>query len=343
MIDRSNYELWLADWLDNRLTTSQVIELNAFLDSNPDLKEEFESFSTVRLEPVQPRYVAKGKLRKSVDDISACQFELLCAAYTENDLDEIQLAEFKEMLESDASRKKILEKITRARLTPPATVYPRKGRLRHHSIGRSLFIKAVISAAAAIIAVVVITGILRQNRVLPQQANLNLADTIYIMRNLPVISDKDSKKSENIIIAVNNPVKTSSPVSEEPAIHYISEPVPAQVDHLRYYTAAWPQPENLASSSLTEVTVISDDYRSRFGKVFAMTFREKLLKRDDYDDTPLKGYELAEAGITGLNKLLGWEMALTANNDEKGELRSLSFNSRTIKFNTPVRKNESRE
>ena len=57
------------------------------------------------------------------------------------------------------------------------------------------------------------------------------------------------------------------------------------------------------------------------------------------NDTPLKSYEIAEAGIEGINKLLGWDMALVRTNDDSGELKSLYFSSRLIKFNAPVRKN----
>jgi hypothetical protein len=103
--------------------------------------------------------------------------------------------------------------------------------------------------------------------------------------------------------------------------------------------------ENPAADSIVPTTIdpgaeVAYDDRSRIGKFIAQTFRDKILKEDTPEDTPLKGYEIAEAGIEGLNKLFGWEMALTRNNDENGDLKSLYFSSRTIKFNAPVKNNE---
>jgi len=83
---------------------------------------------------------------------------------------------------------------------------------------------------------------------------------------------------------------------------------------------------------------VYDDERSRLSRFIARTFREKILKEKKISDEPLKTYEVAEAGIDGLNKLLGWQMALVKTNDEAGELKSVYFSSKALKFNAPVRK-----
>ena len=41
-IDRSNYELWLIDWLDGNLDEVRIKQLQFFLNENPDLKTEAE-------------------------------------------------------------------------------------------------------------------------------------------------------------------------------------------------------------------------------------------------------------------------------------------------------------
>ena len=84
----------------------------------------------------------------------------------------------------------------------------------------------------------------------------------------------------------------------------------------------------------------AEDERSKVGRFIAKTFREKLLKEKTPPDSPLKGYEIAEAGVTGLNKLFGWEMALDKKNDQNGQLKSVYFSSKILKFNAPVKKSE---
>ena len=76
---------------------------------------------------------------------------------------------------------------------------------------------------------------------------------------------------------------------------------------------------------------------SVIGKAF---LKDELLKEKTPPDSPLKGYEIAEAGVEGLNKLFGWEMALDKKNDQNGQLKSVYFSSKILKFNAPVKKSE---
>jgi hypothetical protein len=78
---------------------------------------------------------------------------------------------------------------------------------------------------------------------------------------------------------------------------------------------------------------------SNVARFIARTFREKILREKVTKNTPLQGYEIAEAGVTGLNMLLGWNMALNEKNDANGELKSVYFSSKILNFNAPVKKN----
>ena len=51
MLTRSNYEIYFLDYHEGNLTESQRRELVLFLEQHPDLKEEFDSFVNVVLEP----------------------------------------------------------------------------------------------------------------------------------------------------------------------------------------------------------------------------------------------------------------------------------------------------
>jgi hypothetical protein len=68
--------------------------------------------------------------------------------------------------------------------------------------------------------------------------------------------------------------------------------------------------------------------------------KEKILKEKTAKDSPLKAYELAEAGVSGLNKLLDCEMVLDEKKDANGVLKSVYFSSKIIKFNAPIKKSE---
>jgi hypothetical protein len=100
-------------------------------------------------------------------------------------------------------------------------------------------------------------------------------------------------------------------------------------------------PENqLIAMEFKFVTPDYDDGRSRIGKFLARVVREKILKEKNVKDTPLQIYEIAKAGVSEINKLLGWEMALDERKDANGELKSVYFSSKILKFNAPVKNSE---
>lgn len=97
---------------------------------------------------------------------------------------------------------------------------------------------------------------------------------------------------------------------------------------------------SIIAASKTDSIFIDDDEEPRLSRFIARVLRSKVLNEPNSKDSPLKGYEIAEAGVTGLNKLLGWSMTLDRQIDEKGEIKSVYFNSRMIRFSTPVKKTE---
>ena len=99
----------------------------------------------------------------------------------------------------------------------------------------------------------------------------------------------------------------------------------------------------LIASNITIDIPDTEDERSNVGKFISKTFREKLLKEKKPNSTPINGFEIAEAGITGLNKLFGWQMALGKKEDENGQPKSVYFSSDILKFNAPVKKREPRQ
>ena len=84
--DRLNYETWLIDWLDGTLTVQQTDVLMAFLNENPDIREEADSLMIARISPVNDAFAGKEKLLKSSAEITASQIEYLSASFLEGDL-----------------------------------------------------------------------------------------------------------------------------------------------------------------------------------------------------------------------------------------------------------------
>jgi hypothetical protein len=229
-------------------------------------------------------------------------------------------------------------------------------------VGQKTLRLAIIGLSAAAIISLVIINRISIPRSLPVKADIGFLE---IGINTPLLNPSIQKTSDKLI-----PVKNSSinktPVGKQILLSQIGSPVLTDINTVKSVqedTRAFSS-ENprivLNRISVSESfniekpviqgTLISinssiqiseeDDGRPRFGRFLAKAFRQKVLKEKTTKDSPLKAYEFAEAGISGLNKLLGWEMALDERKDENGKLKSVYFSSRILKFNAPVKNSE---
>jgi hypothetical protein len=352
--DRSNYETWLIDWLDGTLPPRLADELMAFLDENPDIIEEADSLLPGRITPSHDSFSGKKKLLRSVSEMTASQAEYLSAAYLEGDLSPEQKNDLQQNIELNPENRIIFDKIQRTKLTSPIIHYKNKSSLKRISIAAKIVRISIVGLSAAAVIVFLILNhslIPRPDAGNSVTAKIMTSGTIYVrqpivvkhMNNAPTVT----KLNKSI---TNSGVKVPSKVSLELAV---LQPLPdstalitrTQGPDVITFTGTpvvSMSLENISSSLIASINnftePIYDDERSNLSKFFARMFRDKILREKQVSEKPLKSYELAEAGIEGLNKLLGWQMALVKTNDEAGELKSLYFSSNLLKFNAPVRK-----
>ena len=94
----------------------------------------------------------------------------------------------------------------------------------------------------------------------------------------------------------------------------------------------------LIAVNIDEISSRETPDKPGFNEFIVKTFRERILKSKTPETGSLKAYEIADAGIRGLNKLFGWQMSLQKTWDANGDLKSLYFSSKILKFNAPVKK-----
>lgn len=361
-IDRSNYEIWLIDWLDGNLTDSEVERLQFFLKENPDLKAEFDETANLRLDPSEKLFPHKDNLKKTIANLSESQFEYLCVAFLEKDLTAGQQSELKESIEHDKKKKPVFEFIQKIKLSPVAIPYKHKNRLLRRTAAQKVIQLALAGLSAAAILVFVLINYLSVPRALPVRSEKS-AQNIVVDSNIqepfvgkvvvemkPVKENIQPEKQDNNQIVISEKYSASlsgsglnSTVSQDSL--KISEDFPRMSLKRIHVSAkvdfnAGPTQNSLIAFNSPVVVPEYDDGRSKLSKFLAKTFRERFLKENEAKDSPLKVYEIAEAGVSGLNKLFGWEMQLDKRNDENGELESVYFSSKMLKFNAPVKKSE---
>jgi hypothetical protein len=341
--DRSNYEIWFIDWLDGNLDEWQVHQLQEFLGRNQDLMEEFKTLAPVKLKPADYSCPRKERLRKRPADLTTSQFEYLCVAGLENDLAPLQAAELREAMADDPEKRKIYNLIQKLRLVPSETVYLHKSRLKRVSVYVKAFriSLALLSAAAAVALFLTL--------ILPETVNIHQpAMTVASITIPPAITKAPVPEPAEVIIpevlttinlysevndaAVNDTVQKMNP--DFPRITLSPAPMPGHVNIAGRYEAK----SSLIEYKYGPAILLFPDERSNVDKFFARLFHEKIMRDTTAGDRPVKGYEIAEAGIAGLNKLLGTELALQRNTDENGEVSSVYFSSGLLKFTAPVKK-----
>jgi hypothetical protein len=361
-IDRSNYEIWFIDWLDSNLNSLQVEQLKLFLDQNPDLREEFNDLTSLKLVSSAVSFRHKEYLKKSPPDISEDQFEYLCAAYLENDLSESQKAELQEIVNIYPDRKRNFDLIQKTIIEPAGISYKHKNRLlRRTALQNFIRISAFgLSAAAAISIIIIIYPVIpgastkkqinTAHNFMPdstiQRPSQVMAKEKIIIDSVPLPAEKKgdimttrTQEARNGIVSDDTITSPSDYFQarsiNNPGIPINKIPVNPQIDLNKDESG-----NTLIASSQIIYVPDTEDERSRVGKFISKTFREKILKEKTPHDAPLKGFEIAEAGVAGLNKLFGWQMALDIKNDDNGQPKSVYFSSKILKVNAPVKKRE---
>jgi hypothetical protein len=360
--DRSNYEIWVIDWLDGNLSDQQAEDLMVFLNENPDLKDEIEGIALVNLRSGKNFFFGKESLKKTAGSFSQSQFEHLCIAYLEDDLNLDQRSELLEIISNDENKKREFDQILKLKLKPPLFSYAGKKRIKKLTTGQKIIRMAAagLSAAAAVLVLVVVflsspSDLTKDKK---QALNSTNPDTLIVpLYPSIVVKDKEPSTSQKRIL--HPKLKITIPETQIPEQNVLiaqkeRQSQPDSTDQVKMETAISVVnvsiPENIIKTSIpnaigllayNKFAIVPSPFeedRSNVDRFFARLFHEKIMRDKAAGSSPVKSYDLAIAGITGLNKLFGWEIALHKNTDETGQVKSYYFSSKLLKFNTPVKK-----
>lgn len=344
--DRTNYEIWLIDYLDGNLGSGRTELLLNFLEENPDIREELDDLISYKINPDSDSFSNKEGLKKSADDLSESQFELLCIAGAENDLQEEQTAELDDLVFNSPEKRKTFDLIRRLRLEPPRVKFRYKYKLRKLTVAQKVIRFSVFGLGAAASLFVAVTLF---NRQIPDNSvNNNIASIDSVFTGKITAPEKTIEISkvtympnaglQRIAAAENKSIPPDVPASDSVIVMKPEKVSLSMIDFKKDVSLfSMGSEANLIAHNTQEV-IISEEPTSGFNGFVARVFREKISKSDSPVRGNLKAYEIADAGINGLNRLLGWEMSLQKNKDEKGDVKSVYFNSKLLKFNAPVKK-----
>jgi|GEM_PF-4782497 len=335
--ERKKIVTLLKEYNEGKLNSGQTRELFRLLEDNSfdDLFEE----AGHRVPASSERYPFKSRLLRNNSDITIEQFEYLCIALSEGDLTPEQEEDVKSMAASDRIRMETLCFYRNLRVVPDETVYPRKNRLKRLSVAGKV-VRAGYAALAVAASAAVLIIALRFN----PGPEVKIAGEEY--RNVVIEAENPVSPSEVPVASSYRAPETGGGITLAAAVQpTVLDESPDVLQRIVYAPVSG-KPMTVKVAGELQPAMLAQMHPAKAGEYhglltlkdhLAIAFREKLLGEKVPDASPLKGYEIASAGITGINMLLGWEMNLAVGSREEGETNSIEFNSKLINFQTPLR------
>jgi hypothetical protein len=223
-IGRNNYEEYILDFLDGKLNPGDHESMRLFLLNNPEIAEEIEAIKESKIPIISPKLIDKKSLYRdftNITEIKENNFEELCVAYHEGDLDETAKDRLLSYIENDEQKEKLFSLYHDIRFEADMSIrFNAKNSLKKFRIANyRRYIVYSASVAAAILLLIVLYQ--RQNSTIePVKIAVNKPDQVnqtYIQKesiNEKIVQIKKSdkvriKKSEQIAaIDTNQKVKT---------------------------------------------------------------------------------------------------------------------------------------
>jgi hypothetical protein len=149
-INKENYPEFFLDYFEDRLSEADKAELFVFLDRHAALREEFEAFELLALEPDPTNFPNRDSLKRGT--VTPSNYEWYFAAYAEGDLSREERDAVEHFALAYPEKGRELGMMQAAFLDPSDVVtFPEKKALRRPLIVRSLWY--YMSAAAVVLLV----------------------------------------------------------------------------------------------------------------------------------------------------------------------------------------------
>ncbi|MFA5814780.1 MAG: hypothetical protein WC865_04080 [Bacteroidales bacterium] len=350
-LTRNNYEIWFLDYLDGQLSNQQLETLLDFLEQNPDLKEELRGVSGVSLAAGMESLDQKYLLLKSPADIPGISaIDQLCIARMENDLPEEEARMFDLRLNEDTGLGEKYAAFQLTRLNPAdSVIYPYKKELLRKTRILSPWIITAISSAA----VILLAWFLWPDPPEPVSPGLAKIEKPATDNRQPATGNRQLATRNLQPATGNRQPTTTNPLNVKPVSAESSPRDFVPMNSLsRKSAVAGPRIPDPQSTKLLFASSYPSAMNNPVTAEDALTlpqyalqlFREKILGQDrkKVRETRFSLWEVAGAGVNGINSLAGTDMKLNRAYDSNGDIVAVSFSSRLIDVESPIKGQENR-
>ncbi len=332
-INRNNYESFFMDYLDGGMPPDQVIELMSFLKENPDLKTELEEFEEINIEPGKKRFESKTSLKKSFI-VNDSNFDNFCIASLEGDLTNEESILFQTWLQQNPIKAREFELYKKTRLIPEKITFDFKSTLKKSSVARIFTpkVRGYFSAAASII-------ILLALYIFISKPGINESTVISeIITDTTTVETKSQPGQESLTKPdIEKPVITQDVIIVPDKLNRLLQPDTIELTLKKIQRKEInPLQEKSILAALVPIKVLdiveNTQNNLTLSQMAVKTFKSEILKEEKNKINPDKFtlWDIADAGIRGINKIIGWKMDFDKEYNDDGELIALGFDSNTI-------------
>jgi len=151
-INKSNYESYVIDYLDGTLNAIDTANFIAFLEENPDIKEEVAGLDSIALMPEITEFTKKSKLKKepffSTNEISELNYVEYFIAFYEGDLSESEKIDLQYFLDKNPGLVSEYNLFDKLKIVPNTDIVFTDKSILHH---KKNIVPIWISTAAAVL------------------------------------------------------------------------------------------------------------------------------------------------------------------------------------------------
>lgn len=378
-IHRNNYEAFLLDLAEGRLSAKEQQMLRDFLLLNPDCGGPAEGLESWVLSEEEIAFPDRDRLKKNIpaagEEISNENFELLSIARLEGDLSPEQEKSHESLLGADDAKRQAWLAWKKTKLVPPRVEFPGKRALKKHQpISRRVLWVSVISAAAAIALLITLTKI---SPVFPGQTPLleselreyvpeggGVTDDPGMEAFAPVIPENEMLASEPVTLSIKKnpdpPELTGKDSGEKNAAGPFEKESILQTgpgdsvnlagrerelqERIRIAVLDYPAPGIMDEGVYDRITPLALPAGSVHMTGLSIQQLSSIdlqqMFEDFTEENEISLWTIANSGIRGINRLTGADLSLLAQKDEDGDIAGIRFRSRLLSFSTRLQRED---
>lgn len=357
-IDRRNYEAYLLDLLEGRLSAEEQQKIRDFLLLNPDCAVGIDEVEPWILETSNIPFPAKEQLKKEFPDASfelmETNFDLFSIARLEGDLTKDQEGDHAVMVEKYEEKRNEWAEWQRTKLVSGNIIFTGKDQLKRRKGISSRVIWISIVSTAAVIAL--LFALLRIDQEAPEVELANevglpqpaLEESSPFQTGDPIPQKEEAKviqkneESELLAESMNKSRQKDSELTTDNVKQVQQELIqPGTVritSHVSGYAdmvdkGTYDQIESLEIPS-TSIHLNS----LSLSQLAEIDLQEAIEDYSEENDFSI--WTIADAGIKGINRLTGADISLLAARDEEGDVSGFRFKSKWLSIATPLDQSE---